>query len=207
MRGAIVLAGGSSTRMGRPKAFVPVAGVPLIVLVVRVAAQIADEVVVVTKPPQVQEIRELVRETAYVVADVQEEQSPLVGFASGAAALKTEYTAFLGCDLPFLSPEILDLLFEAAFDVDAVIPRWPDGKIEPMEAVYHRERAATAALAALRGGRYANSDMIAGLRKVRYVNVEGLRSLDSLLDSFLNVNTPKDLAVAEARAKSRGRPV
>ncbi|MEK6838456.1 MAG: NTP transferase domain-containing protein, partial [Candidatus Thermoplasmatota archaeon] len=57
--------------MGRPKAFVPVAGVPLLVLVVRVAAQIADEVVVVTKLPQVQAIRELVRETAYVVADVQ----------------------------------------------------------------------------------------------------------------------------------------
>lgn len=205
MRGAIVVAGGPSERMGHPKAFVPVAGVPLLARVVRVVDRVADEVVVVAKTSQLPEIRDLVGEDAHVVEDAHEGQSPLVGFASGAAVLKSTYTAFLACDLPFLSPEILDLLFQAAFDVDAVIPKWPDGRIEPMEAIYHRERATVAALSALRAGQYANTDMIARLRKVRHVNVDGLRSLDPHLDSFLNVNTPKDLAAAEARAQRKAR--
>lgn len=205
MRGAIVLAGGRGERLGREKASVPVGGIPLLLRVVRVVRRVADDVVVVGKPQQLRELRDLAGEDVRVIADTREEQTPLVGFVSGAAALSTAYAAFLGCDLPFLSEEILDLLFQAAFDVDAVIPRWPDGRIEPMEAVYQREQASSAAHAAIRDGLFANSDMIARLRKIRYVNVEGLRALDPHLDSFLNVNTPKDLAAAEARAKRRTR--
>ena len=201
MRGAIILAGGSSTRLGRRKAFIPVAGVPLLSRVVRAARQVADDIVVVTKHSDIVDIEKLLGQDSRVVEDNQATQSPLVGFISGADALPTQYTAFLACDLPFLSPDVLNLLFEASFGVEAVIPRWPDDRIEPMVAVYHRERAFVAATTALKAGELANTDMIRRLRRIRYMNVEGLRSVDPDLTSFLNVNSPKDLAAAESQAK------
>ncbi len=188
-------------RLGQPKAFIPVAGVPLLSRVVRAARQVADDIVVVTKRSDMADVQKLIGADSHVVGDKQATQSPLMGFISGADALSAQYTALLACDLPFLSPEVLDLLFEASFEVDAVIPRWPDGRIEPMVAVYDRERAFGAATTALEAGEFANTDMIRRLRRIRYVNVEGLRSVDPDLASFLNVNSPKDLAAAESRAK------
>ncbi len=199
MRGAIVLAGGPGRRMGRPKALVPLAGKPLVTRVVEVARRVADEVVVVTKRPTAPEIRAVVPRGTRVAHDERDVQSPLVGLLTGSRALRSEYVAFLACDLPFLEPRLLADLFERARGADAAIPRWPDGRIEPMAAVYHRGHAKEAAGAALNAGLLANTDMIARLERVRFVPTDELRAADPELDSFVNVNTPEDLAEAERR--------
>ena len=203
MRGAIVLAGGPSRRMGRAKPLVLLGGVPLVVRVVLSALEVADEVVVVTKGVGAPQIRRVLPEGVTLVMDTQRVQSPLVGFADGAAALASEYVAFLPCDLPFLSPALLRTLFEAAAGHDAAVPRWPDGRIEPMVAVYRRERARDAANAALARGARANTDLIRNLPDVVYVPVEVLRRVDPDLESLLNVNTPADLEAAERRVPPR----
>ncbi len=206
MRGAIVLAGGPGRRMGRAKPLVRAAGVPLVVRVVRAASAAATEVVVVTKEAQIPRLRLVLRGEVEIVRDEGSVQSPLVGFAAGASALAMEYVAFLPCDLPLLSPAVLTSLFDAAVGHDAAIPRWPDGRIEPMVAVYRRAPALDAARAALDAAERANTDMIKRLPDVRYVPVDELRPMDPDLDSFMNVNTPADLRAVELRLRPRGGP-
>ena len=203
MRGAIVLAGGPGRRMGRAKPLAKVAGVPLVLHVVRAAQMAADEVVVVTKGTHAAPIRAVLPHGVLLKTDSRRVQSPLVGFVAGAEALSSEYVAFLACDLPLLSPAVLETLFAAAAERDAAIPRWPDGRIEPMVAVYLRAPARDAALEALDAGERANTDLIRRLLDVAYVPVDALRTVDPELDSFVNVNTPADLKSAGRRLRSR----
>jgi len=185
--------------MGRPKALVLLAGETLVARVVGAARRVADELVVVTKRSLVVQVREAVPDRTRVLPDSRDLQSPLVGLVTGARALGTEYVAFLACDLPLLVPAVLEALFARAEGADAAIPRWPDGKIEPMVAVYRREPARRAAAEALDADRFANTDMIERLERVRFVPTDELREGDPDLDSFVNVNAPEDLAEAERR--------
>jgi len=203
VRGAIVLAGGPSRRMGRAKPLIKVAGVPLVVRVVHAAREAAAEVVVVTKTTQAGSLRPVLPDGVALRTDIGRIQSPLVGFAAGADALTSEYVAFLPCDLPLLSPVLLYALFTAAEGHDAAIPKWPDGRIEPMVAVYLRSPARDAAKEALEAGDRANTDLIRRLLDVAYIPVEELRAVDPGLDSFVNVNTPEDLKAVERRLRRR----
>ena len=203
MRGAIVLAGGPSRRMGRAKPLIKVAGVPLVVRVVQAAREAAAEVVVVTKTTQAGSLRPVLPDGVALRTDIGRIQSPLVGFAAGADALTSEYVAYLPCDLPLLSPVLLYALFTAAEGHDAAIPKWPDGRIEPMVAVYLRSPARDAAKEALEAGDRANTDLIRRLLDVAYIPVEELRAVDPGLDSFVNVNTPEDLKAVERRLRRR----
>src|SRR5437879_3408490 len=189
--------------MGRAKPLIRVAGVPLVVRVVRAALQAVDEVVVVTKATHAPSIRPLLPRGVALRTDSRKVQSPLVGFVAGAESLGSKCVAFLPCDLPLLSPALLETLFAAAAGRDAAIPQWPDGRIEPMTAVYLRAPAWDAAVEALDAGERANTDLIRRLLDVAYVPVAALRTVDPELDSFVNVNTPADLKNAERRLRSR----
>ncbi len=199
MRGAIVLAGGPSRRLGRPKAFVEIGGVPMIVRVVAAAREVADEVVVVARGELAARIE---RSLPFVLVarDGSRIQSPLVGLVAGAAMARPDYVAALPCDLPFVRPALLRRLFSAAKDRDAAIPRWPSGMIEPLVAVYARRPLLLAARAALEAGDRSNHSMVDRLGDVRYVDITRLRSTDPQLVSFTNVNSPADLARARRMA-------
>ena len=195
MRGAIVLAGGPSRRLGRPKPLVEVGGVPMIARVVNAAREAADDIVVVSRGELAARVQRLLPDVR-VVRDRSRVQSPLVGLLAGAEASRSEFVAALPCDLPFVHPSVLRRLFTAAKGAEAAIPRWPDGKIEPLLAVYARVPLRNAARSALRHGERSNQSMIARLGPVRYVDIARLRESDPRLRSFMNVNTPADLARA-----------
>src|SRR3990172_140294 len=75
-------------------------------------------------------------------------------------------------------------------------PGGPDGRIEPLVAVYRREALLVGAREALRALTYANQDVVRRLHDVRYVSTDTLRSVDRDLLSFANVNTRRDLSRA-----------
>jgi molybdopterin-guanine dinucleotide biosynthesis protein A len=110
----------------------------------------------------------------------------------------------LPCDTPLLSKDILLLLFDLCPNKNAVIPRWPNGYIEPLQAVYRTKPALEAAEKALSEGRLNMQAMVDKLRGIRYVSTLVLRQLDPQLNSFFNVNTPMDLKRAEKLLKEKG---
>jgi len=197
-RSVIVLAGGSSERFGQSKAFAELAGKPLISYVFEKVQGISDEVlIVVSSADQIEPFLRLFDNKVKVVIDKVESHSPLVGASTGFEHALGDHSLLLPCDTPFLSKEILRLLFEICIDVDAVIPRWPNDHIEPLHAVYRTKSGLYAAKMAISENKMDMRSMISFLKRVRYVSTIVLKQIDPRLNTFFNVNTKLDLKKAE----------
>ena len=198
-RSAVILAGGSSSRFGREKALVRLAGKPLICHVFEKVADIVNEVIVVASSEgQKKRLKRLSLGSRVKFAiDDYASHSPLIGASRGFENSSGEYTLLLPCDTPFLSAEILLLLMELCVNRDAAVPRWPNDYIEPLQAVYRTRAALAASKKALNEGRMDMRSMIGNLKRVRYVSTIVLREIDPELRTFFNVNTPADLKMAE----------
>jgi molybdopterin-guanine dinucleotide biosynthesis protein A len=123
--------------------------------------------------------------------------SPLAGAVTGFEEASGEFSLLLPCDTPFVSRDILSLLFELCPDRNACVPRWPSGYVEPLQAAYRTETALEASNVALCAGKLNVQAMLDRLRCVRYVSTLVLKQLDPELRTFFNVNTPIDLKKAE----------
>src|SRR5437870_12517229 len=99
---AIVLAGGASARMGRPKALLPFGAETLIERVVRRLEPIAAEIVVVSGPHLVLPVLRHAR----IVEDETPLQGPVAGILYGLRAARTDLSFVCGCDHPFLEPAV-----------------------------------------------------------------------------------------------------
>lgn len=126
---AVVLCGGRSSRMGRPKAWLPWRGVPMLEHVVSVLHEVVDEVVVVTSarldPPPVD---------ARVVCDSSEGLGPLAGIAEGLAHVDADLAFVTSTDAPFLSPAFVRALLAQNCATAPEI----DGFVQTLAAVYPR---------------------------------------------------------------------
>ena len=201
-RSAVILAGGFSKRLGQDKGLVQLAGKPLILHVLDTISGVVDEtVVVVSSKCQIGRIENLLQGKANIVVDKGRTQSPLIGASTGFGNAKGEYSLLLPCDTPFVSSQIVSLLLDLCINKSAVIPRWPNGYIEPLQAVYHTKSALTATKTALKEKKLDLRSMIAHLKGIRYVSTLVLKQFDSELLNFFNINTLEDLRKAEYRFK------
>src|SRR5215470_5813664 len=118
----IVLCGGQSQRMGRPKAWLPFAGEIMLPRVVRLLREVVEPVVVVAAPGQ--DVPPLPAEVA-MVRDEEQGRGPLQGLAAGLASLRGKAdAAFLSsCDVPLLRPAFVLRLVELLGDNLIGVPR------------------------------------------------------------------------------------
>ena len=193
-RSAIVLAGGFSSRFGQDKGLLELADKPLIRHVTDAIDPLVDEVVVVTKSRErVLEYSNVLVADVQFVVDVCEARSPLIGALTGFGSAHGKYSLLLPFDTPFISDQVVSLLFELCQGKTAVIPRWPNGYIEPLNAVYHTKLALEAAENAVTEGKMKVRALIEKLQGVRYISTIAIQQLDPELLTFFNVNTPADL--------------
>ena len=201
-KSAVILAGGFSRRFGSDKALVVLAGKPLVLHVINRVSKAVDEVlVVVSSNDQKNKFETILGEKANVIIDKDDSQTPLVGAITGFENAKAEYSLLLPCDTPLVSTQIVQFLLDMCTNRNAAIPRWPNGYIEPLQAVYHTKFALTAAKTAFAQGKMNMRSMIDNLRGVRYVSTMVLEQLEPDLLTFFNVNTPQDLKKAESILK------
>lgn len=197
-KSAIILAGGFSSRFRKDKGLLPLANKPLIKHVSDIISNIVDEkIVVVSSKVQAEKFAKVVDPDVKVLIDASDVQSPLVGALTGFEETRGEYALLLPCDTPLVSKDVLLLLFELCINKTAAIPRWPNGYIEPLQAVYRTKPALEAAKNALSEGKLDIRSMVEKLRGIRYVSTLVLQQLDPTLRTFFNVNTPLDLKKAE----------
>lgn len=117
--GAVILAGGRSSRMGTPKAWLPWRGKPLLTHVVDVVASVCNHPIVVVAAAG-QDLPPL-HPSSVRVDDPPEfdHAGPLVGLFAGLGVLAAHETslAFLGaCDNLFLTADYLRLLFASLIE-------------------------------------------------------------------------------------------
>ena len=126
-----------------------------------------------------------------VALDDVADGGPLVGLRTAAALVRTPLLFAAAADLPNLSIAFAARLL-AAYDAagsrapHAVLPTWPDGKVEPLAAVYDAAAYARGAVAALAAGRRKVTAALDGLEILAYP----VRPEDE--EVLLNVNTPQD---------------
>ncbi|MEM2947233.1 MAG: molybdenum cofactor guanylyltransferase [Candidatus Bathyarchaeia archaeon] len=199
---AIVLAGGASKRFGYDKGLALLAGKPLIMHVLDALTNLVEEkIVVVSSRGQAEKIVKVLKSGVKIAIDQSHLQSPLVGALTGFKETSGEYALLLPCDTPLISREILALILELCKDKSAVIPRWPNGYIEPLHAAYCVKPALEASEVALKEGKLDMRSMVERLRNIRYVSTLVFQQFDPQLKMFFNVNTPLDLKRAESMIK------
>jgi molybdopterin-guanine dinucleotide biosynthesis protein A len=206
LRGALVLAGGRSSRYGGVKPLARLGGKPLVLHAIDEISGVADEIIVVVgRESDAATYRKLMPKSVRVVKDRIHLKSPLVGVVAGFHFMKSEYSYVLSCDTPFIKSGVLKLLYRKADRSDAVIPKWPNGDIEPLQAVYKTRPAAAAARSALDKDEFRIVDMIKRLKKVTYVSVNEVKQIDTELITFFNINTRSDLRRASAIYLKKGK--
>jgi len=205
-KSAIILAGGSSKRLGQDKGLIPLAGKPLLTHVLDKIHDVVDEIVIVVSSEfQKRIFEDLVKQKARLTVDRDKAQSPLVGALTGFENVQGEYSLLLPCDVPFVSSQVASLILDLCVNRSAAIPRWPNGFLEPLQAAYHTKSAEIAAEKALENGKMDLQSMVALLRGVRYVSTMVLQQFDPKLLTFFNVNAPSDLRKAESILKSASK--
>src|ERR1043166_3412605 len=139
--GGIVLCGGQSKRMGRPKAWLPFAGELMLPRVVRLLREAVDPVVVVAAPDQ--ELPPLPSEVE-IVRDEELGRGPLQGLSAGLHALlgRVDAAYASSCDVPFLRPAFLRRMIALLGDAQTCVP-YVDGFHHPLAAIYRTGVVAT----------------------------------------------------------------
>jgi len=193
---AIILCGGESRRMGRPKAWLPLEGETLLGRVVRIASTAADPVVVVGAVGQ--DLPELAA-PVILARDPIPRLGPLQGLAAGLAALSpnVELTYATAVDAPFLEPAWIGRLAELISDHDAAAP-WIEGRHHPLASLYRVRPAREAVRRLLDEGVLRLTALVERLRS-RDVSADELRLVDPWLRSLQNLNTWADYQRAVSR--------
>ncbi len=186
--GGIVLCGGQSKRMGRPKAWLPFAGELMLPRVVRLLGEAVHPVVVVAAPDQ--EVPPLPAGVA-VVRDEAKGRGPLQGLAAGLNALRGQADAayLSSCDVPFLRPAFVRRLIDLLGNDAICVPR-VGGYHHPLAAVY-RLAVADAATRLLHEDRLRPFFLFEAV-PTRIVEAEELTDVDPTLQTLRNLNTPAD---------------
>jgi molybdopterin-guanine dinucleotide biosynthesis protein A len=195
-RGAIVLAGGRSTRMGRDKATLPFGDETLLQRVVRLVTPLVEEVAVVGRPDQA---LPPLGPDVVVARDRRLDQGPLGGLHPGLETTSADAAYVTGCDVPFLVPAVVEHLFDRLAEVDVVVCE-AEGHLHPLAAVY-RASVAPHVERLLEEGRLRPIFLYDLVRTVR-VPEEDLRRLDPELDTLANLNTPAAYEAALARLET-----
>ncbi|MGE5575157.1 MAG: molybdenum cofactor guanylyltransferase [Ignavibacteria bacterium] len=203
-RSAIILAGGSSTRFNTDKGVLELDGKTLLNHVIDAVEGLVEEIIVVTNTQARANVyAKLVDEKVRFAVDIQESKGPLIGALTGFKEAKGEYSALLPFDSPFVSTEVLSLLFECCIGKAAAVPRWTNQEIEPLHAVYHTKQALLAAEEVLAENELDMQAMVESLRGVRYMSTMVIEQLDPDFKTFFNINTPLDLKKAAVMGKPR----
>jgi molybdenum cofactor guanylyltransferase len=179
----IILAGGENKRMGVDKAFLTVAGIPMIEHVLRALGSVVHQVIIVTNSPE--------RYQAYdarVVTDKLDRRGSLMGIYSGIYSSESEYNIVVACDMPFLNAGLLSYQRELAPGYDAVVPAFGE-LIEPLHAVYSRKLLPLIEERIREDERRIRS--IFDRANVRYVTEKEIDRFDPERRSFINLNTPQ----------------
>lgn len=181
----IVLAGGKSSRLGQDKALIDAGGLPLIGRTVDRLRAVVDEVVLVTDRPG-----RLAFLGLRTVQDLYPGVGVLGGLHAALSAVRDGYGLVVGCDMPFLNPDLLRYMISLRCGYDVIMPR-VDTYLEPLHALYST-RCLPEIERAISAGSRRIVQACEGLY-VRYVEHAQIATYDPELRSFFNVNEPRDI--------------
>jgi len=217
-RAAIILSGGMSERFQnthgtwQDKALVELLGKALLIHAVENVREVVDEVVIcvnnekrkaqyaeVLKKHGIKDVRLLIDEPCNSVG------GPIVGILTGLKATNADYCFTLPSDMPLLQPKVIDYMFNmfnmfnSAKDALVLVPMWPNGRLETLTMILKQPDALEIAKTLCQLRRPRSDDIIRGALNVLLISTSEIRAFDPELKSFININSPADLARLQPR--------
>jgi molybdopterin-guanine dinucleotide biosynthesis protein A len=186
-----VLAGGRGERVGGAKASLQLGRRPLIDYPVSAGLEAGADVIVVAKPNTA-----LPPTEAAVLREPEEPSHPLCGIVAALREADGRAVIAVGCDLPFVTAELLGWL--AALPEPLAVPEL-GGRLDPLLARY-----GPGLLAPLERALDARRPLQEAVRELgpRLIGEEELGRFGEPGRLLFNLNTPEDLARAEAMIAS-----
>ena len=136
---SIVLAGGTSRRMGKDKALLPIDGRPMIQSLIQSLVPISREVIVsLNDRERHQQLKQVLPGGVRVVYDERPGQGPLMGIYAGLKASETDVNFVIACDIPEIDPGFITEMRSYTGDYDVVASVDTDGRTNALLAMYRR---------------------------------------------------------------------
>jgi molybdopterin-guanine dinucleotide biosynthesis protein A len=196
--GSLILAGGRSRRMGKPKESLSIHDNSLLGRTVETLLDCTWPVVVIGRggdqqlPPMPLEAKQ--------IADEEPGQGPLAAMATGMrwvrqhGGLGDQDAVFVcGCDMPFLSSEGVSWLLRQLGDHQLVVARI-DGILQPLGGVYRLDLLPT--IERLRAEKVETPRTLVEKGRSRVLEEADLRKFDPELRLLRSVNTPAEYDAA-----------
>ncbi len=177
---AILLAGGSSQRMGLNKAMAIIRGMPLIQHIHLQLESLFDEIIISAEDTGLYAFL-----GSQIVPDEKPGQGPLMGLFSAMKAASNPVVFACACDIPVISTHHVNQLHETlGTDDAAVLKNLQTGHVEPLFAFYRSSVSGPIASALEKNQR--KMDSFYSSVTVNYLPFESN-------SWFMNLNSPTDL--------------
>lgn len=129
----MVLAGGSSRRMKRDKALLPVDGTTLIEYIIdQVKDRFAEILISVSNPDKYDFL------PYKIVVDEQPGLGPMMGIQSTLQVSNSEKNFIIGCDIPKVDLSFVEDMVKRTEDFEIVVPVSEGKRLEPLFAIYSK---------------------------------------------------------------------
>ncbi|WP_047152852.1 molybdenum cofactor guanylyltransferase [Aneurinibacillus tyrosinisolvens] len=182
----VILAGGKSKRMGKPKEMLELSGQTLLERTCLLLLETVGNCLVVSNND---EHSKILPDIVPVYPDKFPEQGPLGGIGTAMAHSPHQRLFIVACDMPLLTQETIAYITEqsekADPEFDVVLPSW-GGRQHPLCAIYHRRLYPVIEQLLLGGDRR----IFHLLQDVKVKNID-LTPI-AAYDVFYNMNTPEE---------------
>lgn len=188
----IILAGGSSIRMGRNKALLPLPGnqpVTFVEYLVSLLEEFCSETLIVARDQA--HACEYAFPDVRVTIDETPGIGPLMGLYSGLSAIQTTHALVVAVDLPFVQRALLAHLLSQPLPVDTLLVPLVHNIPQVLLALYPRSILPVVKEQLLLGRR--DLRCLLKVAPVQFIEEAQLLQVDPRLRSFMNINTPEEL--------------
>jgi molybdopterin-guanine dinucleotide biosynthesis protein A len=184
---AIILTGGDSTRMGSDKANVLLNGRNLLQQSLSQIKPLFEHVIVSSRESRFN------HDEAEILDMTSDCRGPILGIVSSLAHIQTEWAFVIACDMPFAKRNVIQYLcHHRQNQVDAIVPN-VGGKAQPLFALYKKQTFVKLLQAAQQGHCSLVRNLYDTLNTY-WIEEEQLKKLDPELVSFVDIDTPEELA-------------
>lgn len=179
-----ILIGGAASRMGKDKSQLLIENETFVQRIARELATVAAHVSVVGRAGQD-------HPGLAIVHDLHPQWGALGGVHGALAACTAEWAFVVACDLPRVQASLFNRLLSLRQDFDAVAPLQPDGRRQPLCALYRVAACLQPAAALIESGERKPVALLQSV-STRWVQFAELTDLPGSDGFFDNINTPQD---------------
>ena len=202
----VILIGGKSKRFGLDKGLIKVSGKSFIVHQIEILKKISKNIFLSAYDNfQIQTYKKALTKfdflffilDDYSILEGETIRSPLLGiYSSFKYLLRTKFKKvfIISCDLPLIKYEVLIFMLKESLNFDCCIPRWKNGYLEPLFAVYPIEKGYLMAKQNLKLKKFRLRELLNEDWKINFVSIEDkIKNYDNELTTFYNINKEEDL--------------